>query len=219
MATATMTYAERSTLEVPSLPEPPATSRTPSLSSIAAAQSEINSESRSHSASPAPPIPTDFRSSLSAWWASSGYRDARIAEDRLLRRMSFYRPEQAEMAKSSPLAGAATPAEDVPVPAPSDTGLVATLRSVFIPTPDPKLAPLHPSDKPQPASAEGSESTSLSSQEKKKRNRMSLHRRKSDDSSKEKLVDYINTLEISREDLAGSKEAVVVVHGSAAAWG
>ncbi|EIW71763.1 hypothetical protein TREMEDRAFT_22144, partial [Tremella mesenterica DSM 1558] len=90
---------------------------------------------------PSKPIPTDFRSSLSAWWSNSSYREARYAEERLLRRMAMYRPS-------------------------------------------PNL-PVHKGWK---------------------------HK---DDT----LVDYINTLEISKPEDANAKEAVVVLHGYAAALG
>jgi len=92
----------------------------------------------------------------------------------------------------------------------SDTGLVATIRNVFIPTPDPNLAPKHPDDPPESSAA-----STASSQERKKHHRLTLHKHSNED----KLVDYINTLEISRSDLESSKEAVVVLHGYAAALG
>lgn len=208
-------------------------------------------------------IPTDFKSSLAAWWNNSSYREARIAEERLLRRMSMYQPPE----PGSPAAGnkgwfnfggasadptiAATnhtsetgatvegkvniasnnehgigdrAGEQVvnedhtvqPVNLPG-TSLVATLRNVFIPTPDPSLAPPHPAD-PYTASASTSGSAassvaSLDAQGQKK----SLSGKKR--GKEGKLVDYINTLEISNPEHGNTKEAVVVLHGYAAALG
>ena len=83
----------------------------------------------------------------------------------------------------------------------TEHGLVATLRNVFIPTPDPMLAPAHPAD---PAGS--SPAPSIASTDSKKR-----HKEKA-------MVDYINTLEISRSG-DDSKQAVVVLHGYAAALG
>jgi cardiolipin-specific phospholipase len=93
------------------------------------------------------------------------------------------------------------------------TSLVATLRNVFIPTPDPSLAPRHPADPigPSPVSS----TTSLDSSG-KCQPRNPLHGKKGKEG---KLTDYINTLEISNPEHGNSKEAVVVLHGYAAALG
>ena len=88
------------------------------------------------------------------------------------------------------------------------SGLIATLRNVFVPSPNPDLAPAHPVD---PISNSPSPASSIS--EKKKSGHLS-HKKTED-----KLSDYINTLEISSPDNAKSKEAVVVLHGYAAAMG
>ena len=175
-----------------------------------------------HATPPPPaskPIPADFRSSLSAWWNNASYKEARHAEERLLRRMEMFRPAPVTEAPkgwfgwtSAPAASTATTtagAADQPAPdlvsAPTTTGgLVATLRNVFIPTPVPERAPLHPADPYEPIAA--SPRSSISEKSK---------RCKKDD----KLVDYINTLEISSAANKDSKEAVVVLHGYAAAMG
>lgn len=162
--------------------------------------------------SPSRAIPTDFRSSVAAWWSSNGYRDARVAEERLLRRLSYFTPQPETPSKGGwfSFASAPAPSDSAPVPPtnPSETGLVASLRSVFIPTPDPDMAPKRPDQLPE------SPSSSVSSLEKKRR-RLTLNSKCHDG----ELVDYINTLEISRPDLENSKEAVVVLHGYAAAFG
>lgn len=99
-----------------------------------------------------------------------------------------------------------------PASAASSSGLVATLRNVFISTPDPADAPAHPADPRDlpPPSGHGPQH-----EEKKSHRHMSRHC-KNDES---KLKDYINTLEISTPANKDSKEAVVVLHGYAAALG
>ena len=103
------------------------------------------------------------------------------------------------------------------------TSLVATLRNVFIPTPDPSLAPAHPADPYHTAStsAAGSAASSvasLDSQGNKKAKVLNpLNGKKR--GKEGKLVDYLNTLEISNPEHGNSKEAVVVLHGYAAALG
>jgi cardiolipin-specific phospholipase len=201
----TLTYSEP-----PSLP----TSATSSFVKVSDAGSF-----RVDSPNPSRPIPTDFRGSLAAWWSSNGYRDARIAEDRLLRRLSYYQPAPEVPAKKCHTFAAGSAAAEVAAPAvhatPSATGLIATLRNVHIPTPDPELAPQHPDELPVAASSASSASSTTSHEKKKHHHLMSLHQKHDDG----KLVDYINTLEISRPDLENSKEAVVVLHGYAAALG
>jgi cardiolipin-specific phospholipase len=100
------------------------------------------------------------------------------------------------------------------------TSLVATLRNVFIPTPDPSLAPQHPAD-PYVGSGSvpgslASSTTSLDSDGKKKCKTVNPLGKKGKEG---KWTDYINTLEISNPEHGNSKEAVVVLHGYAAALG
>ena len=109
----------------------------------------------------------------------------------------------------------------VPPVALPGTSLVATLRNVFIPTPDPALAPQHPADQrteATPGSSVASSTTSLDSSGKKRASKLvnPLHGKKGKDG---KLTEYINTLEISNPEHGNSKEAVVVLHGYAAALG
>lgn len=198
---------------------------------------------------PSKAIPTDFRSSLSAWWNNSSYKEARIAEERLLRRLSMYQPP--EPGSPNPKGwfswsadpNASSTKENIPlssevgdrageqvvndenhaVPPVSlpGTSLVATLRNVFIPTPDPSLAPQHPADPhtaATPASSLASSTTSLDSAGKRKSLKVQnpLHGKKGKEG---KLTDYINTLEISNPEHGETKEAVVVLHGYAAALG
>ena len=87
-----------------------------------------------------------------------------------------------------------------------DDGLVATIRNVYIPTPDPTQAPAHPADRAMPQSTGPTTPTS----------KRETGRRSPPDG---KLVDYINTLEISTPGTRNSKEAVVISHGYAAALG
>lgn len=168
---------------------------------------------------PARPIPTDFKSSLAAWWSSNGYRDARMAEERLLRRMAYFQPTPPAPSKSW-LPWASVPElepEVAVVPTiTSASGLVASVRNVFIPTPDPNDAPSLVDKDTQSAS------NSVSSGDKKhhhNHHNHNHHHRVHHHKDDGKLVDYINTLEISRPDLKDSKEAVVVLHGYAAALG
>ena len=163
------------------------------------------------------PIPEDFRSSLAAWWNNASYKEARFAEERLLRRMEIFRPSPPEPAKgwfgwstSQPVVKP-THEDDVRAEARgpvTGSGLVATLRNVFVPTPNPDAAPGHPAD---PVVSGSSPASSLSE---KSKHRLSLHKK-----NQGKLVDYINTMEISSPDNEKSKEAVVVLHGYAAAMG
>lgn len=162
---------------------------------------------------PAREIPTDFRSSLAAWWSSSGYKDGRAAEDRLLRRLKYYRspppaPSRGWFASSSHEAIDAMQVAD-------GSGLVATLRTVFIPTPDPSTAPLLPSGAEPPSSSAGSVSSSASSSKSTSKSHFHLHHK----SKTDKLNNYVNTLEISDDATRNAKEAVVVLHGYAAALG
>lgn len=87
-------------------------------------------------------------------------------------------------------------------------GLVATLRNVFIKTPNPDDAPAHPVD---PIEA-GSSASSVASTSSGKKG----HCKKDKEG---RLVDYINTMEISNAANRSSSEAVVVLHGYAAAMG
>lgn len=215
-------------------------------------------------------IPTDFRSSLAAWWNNSSYREARLAEERLLRRMSMYQPPEpgSPAAASKGWFNFGTGASADPATAPTNntsetgaavegqvntvsstesgvgdragekvvnedhtvqpvnlpgTSLVATLRNVFIPTPDPSLAPSHPADPYHaiPTSPTGSAASSVASFDeqgnKKTKLRNPLNGKKG--GKEGKLVDYLNTLEISNPEHGNSKEAVVVLHGYAAALG
>ncbi|KAL7424896.1 hypothetical protein Q5752_000582 [Cryptotrichosporon argae] len=197
---------------------------------LAATVSEPGSRISTPPPPPARPIPTDFRASLAAWWSNSSYREARVAEERLLRRLAHYTPPPPQMAgswlpwsggssagaaavtaKSSELRQTPSRAEDVVPPAATESGLVATLRNVFISTPDPSLAPADPTDVFAPSASSDSVASSASHSKVPR-----LHRKKV---AADKLVDYINTLEISRPANAGSREAVVVLHGYAAALG
>jgi cardiolipin-specific phospholipase len=213
--------------------------------------SGVNTPPSGISTPPIPPpskaIPTDFKSSFSSWWNNSSYKEARIAEERLLRRMSMYQPPEPGSPGSkgwfswSADPSASTTKEHIPskaevgerageqvvndenhaVPPVSlpGTPLVATLRNVFIPTPDPALAPQHPADPrvDSPASSVASSTTSLDSSGKKRASIVNpLHGKKG---KVGKLTEYINTLEISNPEHGNSKEAVVVLHGYAAALG
>lgn len=91
-------------------------------------------------------------------------------------------------------------------------GLVATLRNVFIKTPNPDEAPEHPVDPIEPVSASSSVASGAVGHKHK------LHLKK-DKEKDEKMVDYINTMEISTSANRASSEAVVVLHGYAAAMG
>lgn len=94
----------------------------------------------------------------------------------------------------------------------SSSGLVATLRNVFITTPNPADAPAHPAD---PRDLPLRSGHGPQHEEKKSHRHISRHC-KNDES---RLKDYINTLEISTPANRDSKEAVVVLHGYAAALG
>lgn len=98
-------------------------------------------------------------------------------------------------------------------------GLVATLRNVFIPTPNPDLAPAHPADPIEGGSGEmeGSSPTPSIASTSSGGSTCKTGKRRSRAGGK--LVDYINTLEISRPEDKDGKEAVVVLHGYAAALG
>ncbi|WVW86617.1 hypothetical protein I302_108670 [Kwoniella bestiolae CBS 10118] len=175
-------------------------------------------------------IPTDFKSSLSAWWSTSSYKEARLAEERLLRRMAAFEPSSIPPAQSKgwftsgqkqdlPETEIGQIKDPLPI---SHTGLVATLRNVFIPTPNPAFAPSHPADPREVTSGSATSSStdlstagsgSVTSKEKKK------HHSKCKKGEEGKMVDFINTLEITRPQDKDSKEAVVVLHGYAAALG
>ncbi|WVF68893.1 hypothetical protein IAT40_003666 [Kwoniella sp. CBS 6097] len=192
---------------------------------------------------PPPPsraIPTDFRSSLSAWWSTSSYKEARLAEERLLRRMASFEPTPSPLVESKGWFGTTrthkTATEGLPAMTAEQanmddseigqikepisikgTGLQATLRNVFIPTPNPADAPQHPADPRELSSAASSStdlSTSAASSHGKKHHHCKHHKDKDG-----KLVDYINTLEVTAPENEASKEAVVVLHGYAAALG
>lgn len=206
---------------------------------------------------PAAAVPTDFRSSLSAWWNNSSYKEARYAEERLLRRMSMYEPPARPQEKGwfswggsseqqlqpAPPAGhhdssaveAANHRVGQGVSAPVEigtSGLIATLRNVFVPTPNPDEAPFHPAD-PLEASTSMStpakrhslfsgKSTGNSAATSANSSTASLGSEETGSQKKGKagkLTDYINTLEISSPENASSKEAVVMLHGYAAALG
>lgn len=165
----------------------------------------ISSRPASIHLAPAREIPTDFRSSLSAWWSSSGYKDGRAAEDRLLRRLKYYRSPP-----PPPPKGWFTSASEAiePTAVPEGSGLVATLRTVFIPSPDPSAAPSTPAGIKSSAASVNSDHSSAHSKHHLKCNK-----------HEEKHSQYINTLEISDDATRNSKEAVVVLHGYAAALG
>jgi len=115
--------------------------------------------------------------------------------------------------KTGQEAGDARAGDEVVNPLPvTGTGLVATLRNVFIPTPDPALAPAHPADPivETPPSSAASSTSSLPSGRKHHKLHHPLH---------QKHEDFINTLEISSPENASSREAIVVMHGYAAAMG
>ena len=95
------------------------------------------------------------------------------------------------------------------------TGLVATIRNVFIPTPNPALAPAHPADPVEQPSL-GSALSSTSSLPNGEKIHRGAHQHPG---RKDKHEDYINTLEISSPENASTREAVVVLHGYAAALG
>ncbi|OCF37260.1 cardiolipin-specific phospholipase [Kwoniella heveanensis BCC8398] len=202
---------------------------------------------------PPPPsraIPTDFRSSLSAWWSTSSYKEARLAEERLLRRMASFEPTPpSTLTESKGWFGlsrgthnsAAASRADGAMPAMTaeqanmddseigqikepisikGTGLQATLRNVFIPTPNPADAPQHPADPRESSSSAASSSTDLSSAASASTStHVKKHHCKHHKDKDGKLVDYINTLEVTSPENKQSKEAVVVLHGYAAALG
>lgn len=91
-------------------------------------------------------------------------------------------------------------------------GLVATLRNVFIKTPNPEEAPAHPVDPIEPGV--GSSASSIASGESGHKHKLQCKKEKEG-----KMVDYINTMEISTAANRHSTEAVVVLHGYAAAMG
>lgn len=157
-------------------------------------------------------IPGDFKSSLVAWWTSNGYRDARLAEERLLRKLPFYTPSLRPEAKSwfwSNASSASLPNETEDTPE-EGTGLVARVRKVFVPTPDPHAAPPRP-DVPAGSDTESVNSGGSAGSKAAKRLSLTL--------KCDKGGDYINTLEFATPQTAGSREAVVVLHGYGAAQG
>ncbi|WRT69423.1 uncharacterized protein IL334_006409 [Kwoniella shivajii] len=205
---------------------------------------------------PLPPsrdIPKDFKSSLSAWWSTSSYKEARLAEERLLRRMASFEPSST--ASLSPPSHSSTKSESkgwffggsstsssatattaaskkelddkLPVeevgqikdPLPLQNGLVATLKNVFIQTPNPNDAPQHPADPREITSASATSSLSDLSQTSINSSHGKIKKHCKKDKNQGKLVDYINTLEITSNENKDSKEAVVVLHGYAAALG
>ena len=109
-------------------------------------------------------------------------------EERLLRRMAHFRPPTQPVEKGwfgrKQENSHGNEVQEVVEPLGTEHGLVATLRNVFIPTPDPSLAPAHPAD---PAGS--SPAPSIASRDSKSK---------------------------SGDD---SKQAVVVLHGYAAALG
>ncbi|WWC65600.1 uncharacterized protein I303_108220 [Kwoniella dejecticola CBS 10117] len=208
----------------------------------------LSAPPRTSTPPPSRAIPKDFKSSLSAWWSTSSYKEARLAEERLLRRMANFEPappnevqkgwfgfgssssstsSSSEAAQKIEIDNTLPPEEIGQIKEPltlPNSGLVATLRNVFIPTPDPALAPLHPADPRDPSQSQSqsaaSSSTDLSEQgnshTRKKYHISHSHKCKKHDG---KLVDYINTLEITKPQDKDSKEGVVVLHGYAAALG
>lgn len=157
-------------------------------------------------------IPGDFKSSLVAWWSSNGYRDARVAEERLLRKLPFYTPSLRPESKSwfwNNASSASLPNETEDTPE-EGTGLVARVRKVFVPTPNPHDAPPRPD---MASSDNDSISSSGGSSKAAKRLSRTLH------CDKDKKGDYINTLEFTTSQTTGSREAVVVLHGYGAAQG
>jgi cardiolipin-specific phospholipase len=167
------------------------------------------------SAPPIPPsknLPTNFGASIGIWWNNSGYKEARVAEERLLRRMEIFERIQAEQV----VVQAGDDGEGEVSMVGERDGMKASLRNVSIPTPDPAEAPAHPAD-PAPTTSRSSatSSTSSLSQSGGRGEKKNAGRRKSGT----KMGDYINTLEISSRENMGSKEAVVVNHGYAAAMG
>ncbi|EKD00988.1 hypothetical protein A1Q2_04675 [Trichosporon asahii var. asahii CBS 8904] len=172
-----------------------------------------SASSSTHTHIPEPgDIPGDFKSSLVAWWSSNGYRDARLAEERLLRKMPFYTPSLRPESKSwfwNNASSASLPNETEDTPE-QGTGLVARVRKVFVPTPDPHAAPPRP-DVPAASDVE-SISSGGSSKAAKRLSRVLHH-------DKERKGDYINTLEFTTPQTTGSREAVVVLHGYGAAQG
>ena len=131
----------------------------------------------------------------------------------MLRRMSVFAPSAAGSARQEGKGNIADKVEDDTVIGEHE-GLVATLRHVFVPTPNPLDAPSHPADIAElPARSSRTSLPNVSGGNQKKPSV------KKGDELGPGLVDYINTLEISRPELASSKEAVVVLHGYAAALG
>ncbi|WVN87047.1 uncharacterized protein L203_102223 [Cryptococcus depauperatus CBS 7841] len=208
------------------------------MSALSSRQPSSAPISRTHTPPPLPSkdIPKDFRSSLSAWWASSPYNSSRVAEERLLRRLSMYKPSPrseetrgwfgsaqgsaVSLGEQHPCldqSEAAKPEATANGSASDSNGLVATLRNVFIPTPNPSDAPLHPAD-PRVALAEFQpDDPTLPVSGSPEKNHHFRHKicKKTD----KNLVDYINTLEITAPENRDAKEAVVVLHGYAAALG
>jgi cardiolipin-specific phospholipase len=141
-----------------------------------------------------------------------------------LRRLAVYQPEPVPLPANAGWFGwggkSATPppnpnpaeAQLISIPVEGDSGLIATLKNVFIPTPDPAQAPLDPAEVAPATTIESASSSTSSLTDGKKK----PHGWKRD---KGKMVDYINTLEISTKENIGSREAVVVLHGYAAALG
>lgn len=112
-----------------------------------------------------------------------------------------------------------------PIPLSNSTShLVATLRNVFIPTPNPDDAPAHPVD-PVTTKTTGSPDSSTSSLGStsggggRKNGHPHSHGHQLGGLGKKKYQDYINTLEISSPENKGEREGVVVLHGYAAALG
>lgn len=173
----------------------------------------------STSTSPPPPsknLPTNTWASLGIWWNNSSYKEARIAEERLLRRMPSFQPSQRQLDPASP--GTNQESMEGEEIVGHHDGLVATIRKVFIPTPKPVDAPSHPTDlaisPSTPYTSAASSTSSLSKTAGKSGKKQTVGA-----GPENGLVDYINTLEISHPKDKGSKEAVVVLHGYAAALG
>ncbi|KAK4683550.1 cardiolipin-specific phospholipase, partial [Tremellales sp. Uapishka_1] len=158
--------------------------------------------------------PTSFATSVGAWWNNSSYKEARLAEERLLRRLPTFVPPAEPQAQGSWFGWGSAKSNEAEVvaeataPAP-ENGLVATLKNVFIPSPNPADAPANPTDLYIDTTSPASSTTSFGREKKQ-------HFRKVKEG---KLVDYINTLEVSTKANAASKEGVVVLHGYAAALG
>ena len=133
----------------------------------------------------------------------------------MLRRMSVFAPSSTGSARQIG-EGIVVDRDEDDMNIGEHEGLVATLRHVLVPTPNPLDAPSHPADTVELSTRSSTTSTSLSKDSAESQKKTFS---KDDDQPGARLIDYINTLEISRPEISGSKEAVVVLHGYAAALG